>query len=95
MINTYTFCVNWNVSIGVDNDAEEAGVGVDQACVISLCEVVKNSRFVQPGEVCHVLFFVEFGRVNSVVRLGFDFFARANKFHNAISARVFLEHLAE
>lgn len=53
--------------------------------MVSLSKVVKNSGFVEPGEVGHVLLFVELGRVHTMNLLCFDDFAGVQQLHLAFS----------
>ena len=50
--------------VGVDSDAEEAGVGVDELLNVTLLQIEEDGGVIQIGEVRHVLTAVVLGRVN-------------------------------
>merc|ERR1712198_86365 len=55
--------------VGVDTDAEQAGVGVDLENLVTGPQVVEDAGLVQNGQVGHVLLLLELGRV-AVQNLG-------------------------
>ena len=67
--------VNWVAFVWIDNDAEEARIGVDQFALVSNLEVMEDRCIIKICKISHVLTFLKLRRVYLA-----DFFGFKNLF---------------
>ena len=76
----HTLGVDGEALVGVDNNAEEARVGVDESGFEACLQVVEDRGVIEVGQVGHVLTFLKLVRIDLTNLLSLeDFFLQINK----------------